>query len=369
MITKTRRPDRWLFLIALALVMIGISMVFSASAVIAKQLYGDPSFLSFRQTMAGALGVAMMFVLIKVDYHLYRRPAFVYTALAVIIGLCFVVFFLPETQNTRRWIHFPGVTFQPSEAAKLASIVFLAYFLELRKGQINKAFTLVPAGVVAGGFAVLIYMQRDLGTAVAVLATAAVLLYVSGLNMKWIGLATLFVVPLGFYFLVYLVEWRWDRILVFLNPELDPLGRGFQILQSIIAVGTGGIWGLGFMESKQKLFYLPAAHTDFIYAVIGEELGFIGALVVLALFGAFLWRGLRTSLRAPDLFGFYLALGITMAIAMQAFINMSVVLGIVPNKGIPLPFVSYGGSSFVMSLIGLGILLNVSQQARRIEAK
>jgi cell division protein FtsW len=212
-------------------------------------------------------------------------------------------------------------------------------------------------------------MQRDLGTAVAVLATAAVLLYVSGLNMKWIGLATLFVVPLGFYFLVYLVEWRWDRILVFLNPELDPLGRGFQILQSIIAVGTGGIWGLGFMESKQKLFYLPAAHTDFIYAVIGEELGFIGALVVLALFGAFLWRGLRTSLRAPDLFGFYLALGITMAIAMQAFINMSVVLGIVPNKGIPLPFVSYGGSSFVMSLIGLGILLNVSQQARRIEAK
>jgi cell division protein FtsW len=196
-----------------------------------------------------------------------------------------------------------------------------------------------------------------------------VLLYVSGLNMKWIGLATLFVVPMGFYFLVYLVEWRWDRILVFFNPELDPLGKGFQILQSIIAVGTGGIWGLGFMESKQKLFYLPAAHTDFIYAVIGEELGLIGALVVLLLFGAFLWRGLRTSLRAPDLFGFYLALGITMAIAMQAFINMSVVLGIVPNKGIPLPFVSYGGSSFVMSLIGLGILLNVSQQARRAEAK
>jgi len=219
--------------------------------------------------------------------------------------------------------------------------------------------------VVVASLAGLIILQNDLGTALALLATTAVLLYVAGLNMKWIGVSVLAALPVGymaFYFLVFLVPYRWKRILAFWNPEADPQGFGFQILQSLTSVGTGGIRGLGYMEGKQKLFYLPDAHTDFIFAVIGEELGLIGSLLVLTMFGVFFWRGLRASNRAPDLFGFYLALGITVTVCVQAFLNMSVVLGIVPNKGIPLPFLSYGGSSFVVMLTAVGILLNVSQQ-------
>jgi cell division protein FtsW len=366
---KTLKPDRSLFLTTLALVVLGLIMVFSASAVIAKARYGDATFFSFRQLMAGFLGLAFLFVIMKVDYHLYKKPAFIFTALALAITLCTVVFFLPATRNTYRWIQLPGLSFQPSELAKLVSIVFLAYFLEKRKGMINELSTLAPIGVMVGLLAGLVVLQKDLGTALALLATAAVLLYVSGLNMRWIGIATLFAIPVGafaFYRLVYLKEWRWNRILAFWNPELDPQGISFQVRQSLIAVGSGGLNGQGYMEGKQKLFYLPDAHTDFLFAVIGEELGLIGTLMVLLLFGVFFWRGLRAAFHSPDGFGFYLALGITMMISLQALINMSVVLKLVPNKGIPLPFLSYGGSSLVMMLIAVGILLNVSQQSRRV---
>ena len=366
---KPHKTDHALFLTTLALVVLGVIMVFSSSAVIAKARFGDATFFSFRQIMAGSLGLAAMFVLMKVDYHHYRKPAFVFSTLAVVVGLCLIVFFLPPTRNTHRWIQLPGISFQPSELAKLALIVFLAYFLEKRKGRINEWGTLGPVGVIVGLLAGLIVLQKDLGTALALLITATVLLYTSGLNMKWIGVATLAAVPLGaiaFYFLVFLEPWRWKRILAFINPEADPLGYGFQILQSLTSVGTGGIYGLGYGEGRQKLFYLPDAHTDFIFAVIGEELGLIGTLTVLLLFGLLLWRGLRASVNAPDLFGVYLALGITMTICVQAFLNMSVVLGLVPNKGIPLPFLSYGGSSFVVMLVSVGILLNVSLQSRRL---
>jgi cell division protein FtsW len=319
--------------------------------------------------MAGALGMAILFVIMKLDYHFYQKPAVVFSWLSVVVGLCAFVFFLPATGGTHRWIQLPGISFQPSEMAKLALVGFLAYFLEKRKGRINELHTLVPVGVIVATLAGLIVLQKDLGTALALLVTSAVLLYIAGLRMKWIGVAALAALPIGyiaFYFLVFLVPYRWNRILAYWDPEKDPLGYGFQIIQSLTAVGTGGISGLGYMEGKQKLFYLPAAHTDFVYAVVGEELGLLGTLLVLTLFGLFLWRGLRASRRAPDLFGFYLALGITMTVCVQAFINMSVVLGMVPNKGIPLPFLSYGGSSFVVMLAAVGILLNVSQQGDKV---
>jgi cell division protein FtsW len=364
-VAKTLKPDRALFLTTLALVVIGVAMVFSASAVIAKEKFGDPTYFWLRQVMAGALGMAVLFVIMKLDYHWLKRPAVIFTGLSIVIGLCLAVFFFPATRGTHRWIQFPGLSFQPSEVAKLAVVAFLAYYIEKRKGRINESETLVPLGVIVGTLAGLIILQKDLGTAVALLLTAAVLLYAAGLNMKWIGIASLAAAPigyLGFYFLVFLEPHRWRRVLAYLNPEADPLGYGFQNLQSLTAVGTGGITGLGYMESKQKLFYLPDAHTDFIFAILGEELGMIGTLTVLALFSLFLWRGLRASTHAPDLFGSYLALGITMTVCFQAFLNMSVVLKLVPNKGIPLPFVSYGGSSFVVMLASVGILLNVSQQ-------
>ncbi len=357
------KPDRILFFATLILVGFGIAMVFSSSAIIGKERFGDPNYFSLKQLVAATLGLAIMFVIMKVDYHFYRHPAIVFSVLAIVVALLVLVFFLAAAANTHRWIQLSGFSIQPSELAKLALILFLAYFLEKRKDKVNElTFTLVPIGVIVAVLAGLIVVQPDLGTAVTLLVIAGIMLFVAGLDLRWIAMSILFAAP-TLYLLVFRVRYRRDRILAFLSPWQDPLGRGYQIIQSLISVGTGGVLGLGYMESKQKLFYLPEAHTDFIYAVVGEEMGMIGTCIVLLLFVIFMWRGLRTCLRAPDLFGFYLALGITMMVTVQAFINMSVVLGLLPTKGIPLPFLSYGGSSFVVMLASVGILLNVSQQS------
>lgn len=345
------------------LVGLGVAMVFSSSAIVAKEKFGDPNYFSFKQVIFATLGLAVMFVVMKVDYHRYRHPAVVFSALGVVVALLLVVFFLAAAANTHRWIQLAGFSVQPSELAKLALIFFLASFLERRKGKINDLiYTIVPIVIIVGLLAGLIVLQPDLGTAVSLLVISIVLLFVAGLDLRWIAGSIIFAVP-AFYLLIFRVKYRRERILAFLDPWEEPLGRGFQIIQSLLSVASGGITGLGFMEGKQKLFYLPEAHTDFIFAVVGEEMGMIGTGAILILFSIFLWRGLRTSMRAPDLFGFYLALGVTMMVCVQAFINMSVVLGLLPTKGIPLPFLSYGGSSFVVMLAAVGILLNVSQQS------
>ena len=360
---KKLKPDRVLFFVTLLLVGFGVAMVFSSSAIVAKEKFGDPNYFSFKQLIFALLGLAVMFVVMKLDYHIYRQPAVVFSALAIVVALLVLVFFLAAAANTHRWIQLSGFSLQPSELAKLALIFFLAYFLEKRKGKVNDLmFTLVPVAIIVALLAGLIVLQPDLGTAVSLLVISAVLLFVAGLDLRWIAVSIIFAIP-TFYLLVFRVKYRRERILAFLNPWEEPLGRGFQIIQSMLSVASGGLAGLGFMEGKQKLFYLPEAHTDFIFAVVGEEMGMIGTCAILVLFSIFLWRGLRTSMRAPDLFGFYLALGITMMVCIQAYINMSVVLGLLPTKGIPLPFLSYGGSSFVVMLAAVGILLNVSQQS------
>jgi cell division protein FtsW len=299
----------------------------------------------------------------KVDYHLYRSPLVVFSSLSAVIGLLVLAYFWTSAAHTHRWIHVPGFSLQPSEIGKIALIIFLAYLLERRKDAVNNLWTLLPVLTVVGVVSGLIVMEPDLGTAVMLLLVSACLLFAAGLDPKWFGLAALLSFP-AFYLFVLRVPYRRDRIFGFLHPEDDPQGKGFHILQSLIAVGAGGVSGLGYMEGKQKLFYLPEAHTDFIFAVIGEELGLIGTLAILGLFGVFLWRGLLAAYGARDLFGFYLALGITLTVCLQAFLNMSVVLGMVPTKGIPLPFLSYGGSSAIVMLGAVGILLNVSQQSR-----
>ncbi len=360
---KKLQPDRILFFVTLVLVGFGIAMVFSSSAIVAKEKFGDPNYFSFKQLIFAALGLAVMFVVMKVDYHKYKQPVVVFSALAIVVALLVVVFFLAAAANTHRWIQLAGFSIQPSELSKLALIFFLAYFLEKRKGNVNDLkFTLIPVAVIVAFLAGLIVLQPDLGTAISLLVISFVLLFVAGLDLRWIAASAIFALP-TFYLLVFRVRYRRERILAFMNPWEEPLGRGFQIIQSLLSVASGGIAGLGFMEGKQKLFYLPEAHTDFIFAVVGEELGMIGTCALLLLFSIFLWRGVRTSLRAPDLYGFYLGLGITMMVCVQAFINMSVVLGLLPTKGIPLPFLSYGGSSFVVMLAAVGILLNVSQQS------
>jgi cell division protein FtsW len=273
------------------------------------------------------------------------------------------VFFLDRAHHTHRWIHFSGFSFQPSELAKPALILFLAFFLENRTRSMGDwRNTLVPAVLPTLIFIGLIVFQPDLGTAIACAAITVCILFVAGLEMKYLAYAFCASLP-PLYFLIFHVAYRRDRILAFLNPYSDPQGRGFHIIQSLIAISTGGLTGVGLMEGKEKLFYLPEPHTDFIFSVLGEELGLVGCLAVVLLFAIFLWRGVRTALRTEDLFGRFLAVGITSMLVVQAFINISVVLGLMPTKGIPLPLISYGGSSLFITLACVGVLLNISKQA------
>jgi cell division protein FtsW len=362
--------DRWLFGVTLALCLLGAVMIFSASAVTADHQYGRPYIFLVRQAAWLIIGIFGMFALMRTDYRRLREPAVVCTAVCVVLLMLIGTFFLDKSHATHRWIKFGPIGIQPSELAKLAIILYLAWFLDLkRRSAAAMEFskndflqTILPAVGPVLVFVILIVAQPDLGTSVDIVLIATALLFVAGLSWKWLVVGVAAAMP-ALYLLISHVSYRQARFMAFLNPDSDPLGSGFQLLQSLIAVGSGGFTGVGLMESKQKLFYLPEAHTDFIYAVICEELGFIGAVLVIVLFGVYAWRGLRAALTAPDGFGRLLALGITAMVLSQALINFVVVLGMVPTKGIPLPFVSYGGSSLLVMLLATGVLLNISQQA------
>jgi cell division protein FtsW len=355
--------DRWLFTVTMLLVFLGLVMVFSASAVMARERFGSPYAFLSKQLIWAVAGLAAMAITMRLDYRRYKHPALVFSLMGVTTLLLISVFFLDRSHNTHRWIHAGGFSFQPSELAKPVLILFLAYFLESRaKTMDDVRNTLVPAAAPVLVFLGLIVLQPDLGTAIACAGIVACILYVAGMRIRYFGYAfAASLLPL--YFLIFHVSFRRDRILAFLNPYADRQKAGFHIIQSLIAVGTGGITGTGLMEGKQKLFYLPEPHTDFIFAVTAEELGLVGTIFVVALFAIFLWRGMRASWRTSDLFGRYLAVGITSMVVLQAFINISVVLGMMPTKGIPLPLVSYGGSSLFVTLACVGVLLNITKQA------
>jgi cell division protein FtsW len=362
--------DRWLFGVTLALCLFGAVMILSASAVTAEQQYGHSYIFLARQAAWLLLGLTGMFVLMRTDYRKLREPAVIYPVICVVLLMLVGTFFLDKSHATHRWIKFGPVNIQPSELAKLAVILYLAWFLDLkRRGKAEMEFckedflqTILPAAGPILICVALVLLQPDLGTAIEIVLIATAVLYVAGLSWKWIAVGAAAATPV-LYLLISHVAYRQARLLAFLDPASDPQGAGFQLLQSLIAVGSGGFTGVGLMESKQKLFYLPEAHTDFIYAVICEELGFIGAMLVIALFVVYGWRGIRAAFSAPDGFGRLLALGITAMVMSQALINFAVVLGMVPTKGIPLPFISYGGSSLLVMLLATGVLLNISQQA------
>ena len=362
--------DRWLFVVTLALCLVGAVMIFSASAVTAEQQYGHSYYFVARQVVWLAIGLLGMFALMKLDYHRLREPAVVYTVLFLVVVMLLGTFFLDKSHATHRWIRFGPVGIQPSELAKLAVILYLAWFLDLRRRtptslEFHKQDllqTILPAVTPILVCVGLIIAQPDLGTSVDILLIMTAILFVAGLSWKWLAVGAGAALP-AIFALIYFVSYRHVRLTSFLHPDSDPQGAGFQLLQSLIAVGSGGFTGVGLMESKQKLFYLPEAHTDFIYAVICEELGFIGAVIVITLFAVYAWRGLRAAFNAPDGFGRMLALGVTAMVLFQSLINFAVVLGMVPTKGIPLPFVSYGGSSLLVMLLATGVLLNISQQA------
>jgi cell division protein FtsW len=355
--------DRLLFIVTLLLVFIGLVMVFSASAVIAKERYHSGYFFLLRQLGWAIAGFFAMLVGMRIDYRCLKHPAVVFSWLGLTTLMLISVFFLNGAHHTHRWIHFSGFSFQPSELAKPVLILFLAFFLENRtKSMDDWRSTLLPAALPTFVFLVLIVLQPDLGTAIVCAAITICILFVAGLEVKYLAYG-LVASLLPLYFLIFHVAYRRDRILAFLDPYSDPQGRGFHIIQSLIAVSTGGLTGMGLMEGKEKLFYLPEPHTDFIFSVVGEELGLVGCLAVMLLFAIFLWRGMRAALRTQDMFGRFLAVGITSMVVVQAFINISVVLGLMPTKGIPLPMISYGGSSLFITLGCVGILLNITKQA------
>jgi cell division protein FtsW len=357
------KSDPALFIATILLVALSIVMVYSASAVVAMERTGRPYLFLTKQGLWAALGIAVLGVVMRIDYRTYREPVFIWSLLGLVTLGLVAVLFSPPVNNARRWFAVGGLGIQPSELAKLTAIFFIAALLERRMNRINElGYSLLPIGAVVVCLVGLILLQPDFGTSMSLVAIAAVMVFAAGLNYTYILGAALCALP-AIAVLVMGTAYRRQRVLTFLNPWSDPLGAGFQIIQSLIAVGTGGVWGKGVMNGVQKLFFLPEPHTDFIYSVIAEELGLVGATAVVVCFCVIAWRGLRVSLRAPDRFGAFLALGLTAMVAVQAFVNISVVLGLIPTKGIPLPFVSAGGSSLLTNLLGMGILLNVSQHA------
>ncbi len=357
------KSDKWLFTATLLLVCTSVVMVYSASAVVAMQDANNPYLYLFKQGTWALLGLLIVQLLMRIDYHNYRQPVVIYTALLIVCIALVAVLFGREIKGANRWLNIAGLGIQPSELAKLCLIVFVAALLEKRMERIDEpTHALIPIGGVLAVIVGLILVQPDLGTAVSIVMIVAVMIFAAGINYRYVFGLALVALP-TFGVLVWASDYRWKRVTAFLDPWKDPLGDGFQMIQSMIAVSTGGIFGRGLMAGVQKLFYLPEPHNDFIYAVISEELGLVGATVLLACFCVITWRGMRTAMRAPDRFGAFLALGLTTMVAFQAFFNISVVLGLLPTKGIPLPFVSYGGSSLLINLIGMGILLNVSQHA------
>jgi cell division protein FtsW len=357
------KSDKLLFVATLLLVCTGVVMVYSASAVMAMERFNQPYFFLVRQLAWALIGLALMPIIMRIDYRNYREPAVIWTALAVAGVALVAVLFGPRVNGATRWIGIGSLGIQPSELAKIAVVIFMAALLERRMDRIDDlGYSLLPIGLVVGIAVGLILLEPDLGTAVCILIIAAAMVFSAGINYRYVGGLFLVAVP-ALYLVIATSEYRRRRVLAFLDPWADPLGDGWQMIQSMIAVGTGGVFGRGLMGGVQKLFYLPEPHNDFIYSVIGEELGLAGATLVLACFCVITWRGLRTAVRAPDRFGAFLAIGLTTMVAFQAFFNISVVLGLLPPKGIPLPFVSAGGSSLLINLTGMGILLNVSQHA------
>jgi len=364
---KKLASDRVLFVAVVLLVLTGLLMIYSASAM---QIYlpaaGAPAlpyFFLVKQGIAVLLGAGLMTGALLVDYRHLNRPRLIALGLVVLAGTLVAVLFRSPINGTRRWIDLGVLSVQPSEFAKLGLVVALAAFLSRRETEIaHPTRSLLPVAGLLAFFAGLVLLQPDFGTAVTYFVIAAAMLFFAGLPFRWFAVATVLVLPtLTAY--VLSAQYRRDRILAFLHPEADPLGKGFQAVQSLIAVGTGGLTGLGLGEGKQKLFFLPYPYTDFIYAIVGEELGLIGCVSVLALFGIVFARGIRAAANAPDSFGRLLGVGLSVMIVAQALVNISVVLALLPTKGIPLPFLSYGGSALWTNLLAVGVLLNLSQHA------
>lgn len=362
---KKLRIDWFMFAITAALALFGAVMVYSASAMISlRETGGETQFAYFFKQFGFTLsGLAVMYASSKIHYKWYQHKYVVYGILAITIILLLSVFAFPAINGARRWIRFPGMSFQPSEFAKVALPIFLAYFLtknEKLVGDLRE--TVLPCAIVLAVLCGLIFLEPDLGT-VIVLCVVFVSVYFAGGAKILHLIAITGVLLFGGVLALVLAPWRFERLLAFMDPFAKSDSSGYQVVQSLYAIGSGGILGEGFARGQQKLFYLPYPYSDFIFAVVGEEFGLVGTLAVVLAFGVLLWRGARAALLAPDRFGMLLGIGIITGIIVQALFNISVVISILPAKGIPLPFISYGGSSVIVTLFAVGVLLNISQHA------
>ena len=355
------KSDRVLFITAILLVCASVVMVYSASTNVAVDNGQDQYYFLIRQGLWAALGVGVLAFTMRIDYRSYKNDAVLWAVLVVIVLLLAAVLFSHPVKGARRWVTLAGMRFQPSEFAKMACVLFTALMLERRMHRINEvAYSLAPVAIVSAVLAGLILIEPDFGTALSLVLIVAAMVFAAGLSYRYIAGVALVGVPALLAVLIA-APYRRARLFAFLDPWADRQDSGFQIIQSFIAVGTGGVFGRGLNESLQKMLFLPEPHTDFIYSVIGEELGLIGTTATLLCFCVIAWRGLVIAAKAEDRFGSLTAVGITTMIVAQAFVNMSVVLGLLPTKGIPLPLLSSGGSSLLVSLLGVGVLLNISQ--------
>jgi cell division protein FtsW len=364
-VNKAEGYDLIIVLMVVALTCFGVVMVYSASSVMATKKFHDGFYFLKRQGIYAVLGFAAMAVAMRIDYGFWRKAAVpVLLGCLVLLVLVLIPGIGGSAGGSSRWLRLPGFSFQPSEMAKIAFIMYMAYSLDKKQDKVRFFSSgFLPYMVVLAVMLLLLLKQPDLGSSLTLGAVAMVMLFAAGTRLTYIISMIVLALPFLYYAVMH-VDYRRRRIMAFLNPWEDPMNTGFQIIQSWIAVGTGGIFGQGLGEGKQKLFFLPEAHTDFIFSVVGEELGFIGVMVIAAMFFLLVHRGIRVALYAEDNFGRSLAFGISSLIGLEAFVNMAVVTGIFPTKGLALPFVSYGGSSLIITLFAVGILLNISSRVR-----
>jgi len=357
-------PDLWLFGVVLVLVSLGVVMVYSASAIIAADRFGDPLFFVRKQLVWALAGAGCLWAAMRLDYRTLERLVIPLLALSfVLLVLVLLPPFGQSINGTRRWFRIGPLSFQPVELAKFSLVLYLASFLARRPDAVRTfGRGPLPILLMAGAMAGLTILQPDLGNSLTLVVLTMVLAYLAGARSGHLAAVVAAALPV-LALLVAMKPYRWRRMVAFVNPWDDPQGSGFQIIQSFLAFGSGGWLGRGLGESKQKLFYLPEPYTDFIFAILGEELGLLGGMCVIALFAVVIWRGLRVGLRAPDAFGSYLALGLTLMLATQTLVNLAVVMGALPTKGLPLPFISFGGSALLMTMFSAGVLLNISQHA------
>lgn len=364
---KMGQIDYPLFYVVFFILAIGVVMVYSAST-----YYGmyrteshDSMYFLKRQILFAALGIIALLFMMAFDYHKLKKLTTIILIATVI--LLIAVFFFPEVNGAQRWITIGPFSLQPSELAKYAVVLFLALSLE-QKGERVKGlmYGMLPYLGFSGFFAGMVLLQKNLSIASVIMIVTLIVLFVSGARLKDFAVI-LPVLFAGAVFFIFSEDYRRRRLLNFLNPWQDPAGDGYQLIQSFLALGSGGITGLGLGQSRQKTLYMPEPHNDFIFSIIGEELGLIGCLFIIALFGVLIWRGLTIAIKAKDTYGTLLAIGITSVIAVQAIINIAVVTGSMPVTGVPLPFISYGGSSLVINMTAMGILLNISRQTEKSE--